>query len=481
MYVNNVFRRIGLPGPIPIPFLGEMLNVMFKGVYKNDTELVNKYGKVIGVYEGTAHSILVSDLDLLRNVLIRDSNIFINRRTIDHVSGPLDYGLTVLKDEQWKNARSIVSPTFSTAKLKGMYSLMNDISDIFNKQLLVYADQQETFDIKSLNEKYTLDNIASCLFGVETNSLENQNTTLISHLKAIFRIGFANLFILILLISPRLAMYLGKKGFSVLPRSSVNYLTNTINQILNQRRQHLERRNDFIQMMVDHEKEVDNNQQEDKQQLGSLKKTLNDKEIVGQALVFMLAGYETTSVLLTFFFYVMATEPEIQEKVYEEIRQTVGDDEITYEKLGELQYLDMVINETLRMYPPFLRFDRIASQDYQLGDYLIPKGSFVNVPVYPIHHDSNYWPEPEKFIPERFSSEEKAKRHPMAYLPFGDGPRNCIGMRFALLEAKLGIAKAIRLVEFQISEKTQIPIQFGNLAILTSKKPIVLRVTRRSY
>jgi cytochrome P450 family 3 subfamily A len=85
---------------------------------------------------------------------------------------------------------------------------------------------------------------------------------------------------------------------------------------------------------------------------------LNDKEILGQALVFLVAGYETTSVLMSFFFYVMAIEPVIQEKVYEEIRQVLGD-EITYEKLQQLPYLDMVISETLRMYPPFTRYSSI--------------------------------------------------------------------------------------------------------------------------
>ncbi|CAF1447221.1 unnamed protein product, partial [Rotaria sp. Silwood1] len=338
---NNIFRRLGMPGPAPIPILGEMFNVM--------------------------------------------------RKSMEGVTGIMEYGLTGLKYEQWKNARSIVSPVFSTTKLKAMYGLINEISDMYNKRLLEYADKQEIFDVKILNGQYTLDNIASCLF----------------------------------VFSHRLARHLSETGYSMVPRDTMNYFTQLFNQILARRRQYLERRNDFIQMMIDHEEEVKHEEQVEKQERQSeiVKKTLNDKEILGQALVFLVAGYETTSVLISFFFYVMATEPVIQEKVYNEIRQELGDDEVTYEKLSQLQYLDMVINETLRMYPPFTRFERVASNNYQLGNYDIPKGTIISVPVYPIHHDPNIWPEPEKFIPERFLPTEKAKRHPMTYLPFGDGPR----------------------------------------------------------
>ncbi|CAF3607839.1 unnamed protein product [Rotaria socialis] len=489
---NNIFRRIGIPGPVRIPFFGELFNVIRKGYKTNDSDLVQKYGNVIGIYEGTTPLILLSDLDLLRNVLIRDSHVFINRRVIENISGPLEHGLTVLKDEQWKNARSIVSPTFSTAKLKAMYSLMNEVSDIYNKRLLEYADKQEIFNINILNGQYTLDNIASCLFGIDTNSLQNENVTLIKHLRKFFEIDLTNIYIYITIILPPLASYLGKKGYSLLPRDAMNYISNLVNQIVNRRRQHLERRNDFIQIMVDHEQEVTADQklmeakenadetESQQQQWETLKKTLTDKEIIGQALIFMIAGYETTSVLMSFFFYIMATEPTIQEKVYEEIRQELGDDEITYEKVSQLRYLDMVINETLRMYPPFIRFERVASNDYELGNYHIPKGSIISVPVYPIHHNPDFWTDPEKFIPERFLPAEKAKRHPMSFLPFGDGPRNCIGMRFALLEAKLAIVKALRIVEFQKCEKTEAPLQLGKLAILNTKNGIWLNVIRRS-
>ncbi|CAF4456787.1 unnamed protein product, partial [Rotaria magnacalcarata] len=264
--------------------------------------------------------------------------------SIEGVGGPFDHGLTVLKDDQWKNARSIVSPTFSSAKLKAMYTLMNETSDIYRDRLIEYADKQEIFNINQLSGQYTLDTISSCLFGIETNSLKNENATLIRHLKKFFTIDFTNIFLYILLISPRLAGYLGKKGYSILPKDAIDYVSTIVNHVISRRRQHLETRNDFIQMMIAHEQESKDDEltsehtetKHPQQQRGTLKKTLTDKEIFSQGLVFLVAGYETTSALLSFFFYFMAIEPVVQEKVYEEIQQELGDDEITHEKLSPI-------------------------------------------------------------------------------------------------------------------------------------------------
>ena len=159
-------------------------------------------------------------------------------------------------------------------------------------------------------------------------------------------------------LSPRLAAYLQKKGYSVFPMDAVDYTTNMVNQILARRREHLERRNDFIQIMVDHEEEVDKSGE----QWGTLKKSMNDnlcaliqylflgltdKEIFGQAMVFMVGGVESTSVLMSFFVYVMATEPLIQEKVYDEIRQELGD--VSELDAGDHRYLRILFRVKLLM------------------------------------------------------------------------------------------------------------------------------------
>ncbi|CAF3609800.1 unnamed protein product [Rotaria socialis] len=403
------------------------------------TDLIRKYGKVIGVYEGTAPTLLVTDLDLLRNILIKDSQVFINRRSMEGIGGPFEHALIALKDGEWKNVRSIVSPTFSTAKLKAMYALLNETSDTYSDRLLEYADKQELFNANELNGQYTLGTISSCLFGIETNSLRNENATLIKHLKKLFTVDFKNIFLYIFLISPRFARYLGGKGYSIFPSDAISYVSNIVNDVISRRRQHLERRNDFIQMMIAHEEAV------------------KDEED-------------------------MAEQTETKEPQQQQQQQwgTFKKDEITYEKLNQLSYLDMAINETLRMYPPFIRLNRVVSYDYQLDDYHVPKGSFINIPIYSIHHNPEYCRGPEKFIPERFLPDEKAKRLPMTFLPFGDGPRNCIGMRFALLESKLAITKALRVVELQKCEKTEVPLQLGKLNILNAKNGIWVRAVRRS-
>ena len=194
---------------------------------------------------------------------------------------------------------------------------MNEISDRYNKRLLEYADKQEIFDCKMsvefylffyclslccatrINGQYTLDNIASCLFGIETNSLQDHNSVLIKHLKKFFTVSLTNILLLILrkcipmilkfsycysVMSPRLGSYLGKKGYSVLPKDAIDYVSTIVNDIIVRRRQGSERRNDFIQIMIDHEEESkventnDEQQQiESKEQKIGLKKSMSSQ------------------------------------------------------------------------------------------------------------------------------------------------------------------------------------------------------------
>ncbi|XP_063127926.1 cytochrome P450 3A11-like isoform X7 [Rattus norvegicus] len=151
----------------------------------------------------------------------------------------------------------------------------------------------------------------------------------------------------------------------------------------------------------------------------------------------------------------------------------------TYDTVMEMEYLDMVLNETPRLYPIGYRLERVCKKDIKLDGVFIPKGSVVMIPFYTLQHDPQHWPEPEEFLPERFSKENKGSIDPYVYLPFGNGPRNCIGMRFALMNMKLALTKVLQNFSFQLCEETQIPLKLSRQRLFGPEKPIVLKVVPR--
>ena len=195
--------------------------------------------------------------------------------------------------------------------------------------------------------------------------------------------------------------------------------------------------------------------------------------------IFLIFRYETTATLITFALYNLARNQDLQEKLHK-ILQESG--EIDYNLTTSCTYLDAVIQETLRMYPPAAVMDREASEDYTLPgtEIVIPKGTDVQIPIVAIHMDPEFYPEPEMFDPERFMPENRDKLIPYTYLPFGAGPRNCIGMRFALLEAKLLLARMILSYRVSFTDKTIYPPKYVKAAGLLKFDPLLIRVETRS-
>ncbi|EPY83712.1 hypothetical protein CB1_000537021, partial [Camelus ferus] len=189
---------------------------------------------------------------------------------------------------------------------------------------------------------------------------------------------------------------------------------------------------------------------------------LTDLEIVAQGIIFIFAGYETTSNSLSFIMYELATHPDVQQKLQEEIDATFPNKAPpTYDGLLHMEYLDMVVNETLRIFPLPGRLERVCKRDVEINGVFIPKGTLVIVPVYALHKDPALWTEPEEFRPERFSKKNQDSINPYTYLPFGTGPRNCIGTRFAMMSMKLALVKVLQNFSFKPCKETQLSV--GNL------------------
>uniref|UniRef100_A0A914CKK2 Cytochrome P450 n=1 Tax=Acrobeloides nanus TaxID=290746 RepID=A0A914CKK2_9BILA len=179
-------------------------------------------------------------------------------------------------------------------------------------------------------------------------------------------------------------------------------------------------------------------------------------------------------------FYVLAKLPEIQEKVREEIYEVVGDkDDVSYEDLTKLHYLSQVIQETLRMYPPTARTNRTCTEEIIIGGIQFKPQFTFSVPVYVIHYDERYYPEPEKFDPDRFLPDEKSKRDPLTYLPFGYGPRNCIGMRFADLEMRMAVVHLIKRFNFTpANDAPDLPVKINTSSLTRTEQVLYVNAEK---
>jgi len=188
-------------------------------------------------------------------------------------------------------------------------------------------------------------------------------------------------------------------------------------------------------------------------------------DLAAQCFIFFFAGFESVSTMMSFIAYELMVNTDAQRKLQQEIdelNEKVGGTKVNYEQIQGMKYMDQVVCETLRKWPS-PAIDRLCVKDYQMEyddkKFTIEKGTSIYIPVAGIHFDERYYENPEKFEPERFSEENRGKIDPTTYLPFGIGPRNCIGSRFALMELKTIIYYLLLNFNFEPTEKTQIPLK----------------------
>jgi cytochrome P450 len=164
---------------------------------------------------------------------------------------------------------------------------------------------------------------------------------------------------------------------------------------------------------------------------------MNDRQVRDEVMTLLLAGHETTANALSWAWYLLSQHPEVEDHLHTELEQVLGGRIPTVEDLPRLTYTHMVMEETLRLYPPAVGFNRKAMADDEVGGYFVPSGTLIWISPYTTHRHPEFWEKPDVFDPERFSTERSAGRPHFAYFPFGGGPRLCIGNHFAMMEAQL--------------------------------------------
>jgi cytochrome P450 len=204
---------------------------------------------------------------------------------------------------------------------------------------------------------------------------------------------------------------------------------------------------------------------------------LTNTEIRDNLLTFIAAGHETTALALTWSFYLLALHPEWQEALNNEIKMVCGDSDIGPNELKKFILTEQVINEAMRLYPPAPAIDRIATEDISFNGIDINKGDFIVIGIMPLHRHQSLWNNPDSFDPSRFSSDQVKARHRYGFIPFSGGPRVCIGLRFAMMEAIIILAKLVRAFKFSIVNET--PVQLVSRITLRPEGGMQMEITKR--
>ncbi|XP_053472294.1 cytochrome P450 3A30-like isoform X1 [Ictalurus furcatus] len=472
---HSFFKRLGVPGPKPVPFFGNMLEYR-KGIHNFDMECFQKYGRVWGIYEARQPSICILDTEIIKTVLIKECySLFTNRRSL-RLQGPLYDAVTIAEDEDWKRIRSVLSPSFTNGRLKEMFEIMKSHSRSLVENLEKTSERGESADIREFFGAYSMDVVTSTAFGVDINSLNNPKDPFVTNFKKLLKFDLLNPLFLTSALFPFITPVLEKMGISIFPTAVTNFFYASLQKIKSERvAQNHKKRVDFMQMMIDSqtsEKENMNGKESNK--------GLTDHEIQSQSLVFIFAGYETSNKTLSFLFYNLASNPDTMKKLQEEIDETFPNKaEVDYDTVMNMDYLDAALNESLRLYPVIFRLQRVCKKTVEINGVTIPKDTVALIPTYALHRDPEYWTEPDTFKPERFTQENKKSIEQYAYMPFGLGPRNCIGMKFALVIIKLAVVEILQKFDISLSEETKVPLELINTGILAPKHPIKLKFTIR--
>ncbi|CAL1529341.1 unnamed protein product [Lymnaea stagnalis] len=469
-------------------------------------KLLEEHGDTFGLKRGTMF-LVTKDLSILREVMVKDFNNFTDRIGHFNTDTVVSKGVFFLQGQDWRRIRQIITPSFSSGKLKHSVQTVDERAIKLTKILEDYARKSKLVPVKDLTSQYTIEIIAKTAFGLDTDCLGKEDNEFTNYYKTIFK-SRGRVMSKVMLFFYRfkaLHKFLVKNLKVTLldgvRSDAVSYFKGILKKSIEERKglqqKGQEPPSDLLQNFLQANIAEDQIKQEESTpedwqsnstlakglNWDKLPKTMSEEELIGQSMLIMFAGFDTTATTLMTCLYLLAKHKDAQEKVYKEIESIVRGASPTYEELGQLTYMEQVINETLRLYPPAPIMSRLAAESRTYGSITVPKGAGVMIPIFAVLKDPKNYPDPEKYDPDRFSDENKAKRDPMAFMPFGYGPRNCIGMRLAYLELKIALAHIIRKVTFELNEQTEPKkgedIVIKGHGILRTEKPIKLAVKIR--
>ncbi|XP_050326815.1 cytochrome P450 6g1-like isoform X2 [Bactrocera neohumeralis] len=478
-YTYGYWKRNKIPYMTPLPLIGN-LGVMFTlrnsfYLYLSDVYKDARMSKAaaVGIYIFNRPALVLREPELIKSVLIKEFAMFAHRSADcdPHNDSLGSNSLFFIRNPQWKDLRPKITPVYTTVKIKQMYPLMTEIGTELEAHLKSYAKNGDAFvtEAKEICANFTTDIIATTAFGVKANSLANPNGEFRSQGRKLFDFTFRRAVdFFVAFLAPKWVSTLRIKIFTT---EFSSFVRGTISHIMASREESKATRNDLIDVLVSLKEEA--------VAKGEYNAHLQDI-LTAQAAIFLTAAFETSPSTMTFALYELSKRPDLQERLRNEICEAFVAEQgtMSYETINNLPYLSMVLDEVLRLYPILPYLDREyqpkeEEKQFDLKpfyDYRVPIGMPLFIPIFGIQRDPEFWPNPDTFDPERFSAENKKTHKPMSYLPFGTGPRNCIGSRIGLLQAKVGLVHILKNHYVTTCEKTPSKMTFDPLSLFLSYK-----------
>ena len=395
-------------------------------------ELVNEFGDFIH-YRGLVNLYLVNHPSLVKQVLQQTHAEFDKNSVIyDRFRNAFGDGLVVAEGKRWRRQRKLMQPMFGHSAVARFFDLMVSSTRQLLDRWEARFRSNEVFDVAEEMNDVTLQIAGRSLFHdafTEASDDIQKWTHVINRYSAI----------------PPLPI-LGRLWFPTPMNLKLKAALRDFHS--------------FLQDMIDERRA----EEDGRDLLGILLRSrheesgdlMTDQEIAEEVLGMIIGGHETSSSALTWIWYELDSNPEIRERLTEEIKHVLGDEPISMEHVANLRYTKMVIDESLRLHPPFWFENRNAATDVELGGITIPQGSMVAFSRYSVHRHRQFWNDPDRFDPERFApGKESNTRQSYATVPFGGGPRICIGINFAIMELLVIVAMVTQKFRLQVDDSNR--------------------------
>ncbi|CAL1689638.1 unnamed protein product [Lasius platythorax] len=485
-FVLNYRRQLSLikaakclPGPKPFPLIGNacyLLRKNFDEFLNSMLSLMDGYSSPARFWFGNKLYIGVYEPEQIKIVL--QSPSCLDKGTVyKYAESWLGSGLITAPASTWIHTRKMIAPCFNASLLKVFFDTFAKQSLTLVHELEKLAPYEKEVDLFHYIWLCTLDIIYESTTGMKLDSQTNKDNRYvkaITRVKEIVAIRMRNIFLLPNILFNLIDLSREQLKNLILIHSYADKVIRqrTSNKLnCTSKTESSRTKKTFLEILMEASHDG---------------KTLTEKNIRDEVNTILVAGSDTTAVTVNFAIFILANFPEIQEKVYEELSEIYDIEDlnsapIKYEDLQHMDYLSRVIKETMRLFPIVACVVRHLKEDLKIGKFTLPKGAEILLPFIKVHRNEKYWQNPLVFDPDRFLPHNMTDRHQYCYLPFSNGPRNCIGWKYGMVSMKVILATLIRTFIFKVDKKIEIDeIKLNVAPLLTVINPLKVKIIKRN-